>query len=273
LGGERDFPAPAPAPPYGQTLSVHNGTDPNGTWSLYTFTDTWGQYAAQTGWTLTLTTPDPRLLSVAVGGAGSGTVTGSGINCPGACSKSYGDGTQVTLTAAPAAGSTFAGWAGDCAGTSSGSCTVTMSAARSVTANFDPAGTSPGGGGTTGGGPPSNAFTFVGGKSCGQGCLEISLPGPGTVTAADAAAGGNTRAIGSAYKKKSHKKRKPMITPVTVVVTQAGTVQLRTVPSQAGKQVLKRRHKLTVTVRITFTPTGGTPSGHTTTVTFKAKKK
>jgi Ca2+-binding RTX toxin-like protein len=133
-GGERDFPAPAPAPPYGQTLSVHNGTDPNGTWSLYTFTDRDNQLTEQSGWTLTLTTPDPRLLTVALGGTGSGTITGSGINCPGTCSKSYADGAQVTLTATPAAGSIFTGWGGDCAGT--GPCTTTMSAARSVTANF-----------------------------------------------------------------------------------------------------------------------------------------
>src|SRR4030095_5918505 len=42
---------------------------------------------------------------------------------------------NVTLTATPAAGSTFAGWSGACSGT--GSCTVTMSAARSVTATFN----------------------------------------------------------------------------------------------------------------------------------------
>jgi hypothetical protein len=41
----------------------------------------------------------------------------------------------VTLTAAPAAGSTFSGWSGGvCSGT--GSCPVTMSAAKSVTATF-----------------------------------------------------------------------------------------------------------------------------------------
>ena len=70
-------------------------------------------------------------------GGGSGTVTSSpvGINCGTDCSESYAFGTVVTLTALPAVGSTFAGWSGaGCSGI--GSCQVTMTAARSVTATF-----------------------------------------------------------------------------------------------------------------------------------------
>jgi aryl-phospho-beta-D-glucosidase BglC (GH1 family) len=78
-----------------------------------------------------------RALTVTRAGAGSGTVTSSpsGINCGSTCTANYSSGTSVTLTAAAASGSTFAGWSGACTGT--GICTVSMTAARSVTATFN----------------------------------------------------------------------------------------------------------------------------------------
>ena len=49
---------------------------------------------------------------------GAGTVTGSGITCPSACSSAYAPGTMVTLTATANTGSTFTGWSGGgCSGT------------------------------------------------------------------------------------------------------------------------------------------------------------
>ena len=76
-------------------------------------------------------------LAVSLAGTGNGTVTSSpaGISCPSTCSASFNSGTTVTLTASAANGSTFAGWSGACSGT--GSCTVTMNAAKSVTATFN----------------------------------------------------------------------------------------------------------------------------------------
>ncbi|HYL12830.1 MAG TPA: hypothetical protein VEV41_07330, partial [Terriglobales bacterium] len=76
-------------------------------------------------------------LSVTLAGSGTGSISSapSGINCPGTCSASFASGTTVTLTATPAAGSTFAGWSGACAGT--GTCNVTMNSAQSVTATFN----------------------------------------------------------------------------------------------------------------------------------------
>ena len=59
----------------------------------------------------------------------------AGVSCGSDCSELYNSGTVVTLTAAAATGSTFTGWSGACSGT--GSCQVTMSAARAVTARFE----------------------------------------------------------------------------------------------------------------------------------------
>ena len=75
-------------------------------------------------------------LTVTAAGSGSGSVTSSpaGISCGTACSASFAVASSVTLTATPAASSTFSGWSGACTGT--GSCSVTMDAAKSVTANF-----------------------------------------------------------------------------------------------------------------------------------------
>jgi hypothetical protein len=76
-------------------------------------------------------------LTVSKAGTGSGTVTSSpaGINCGATCAAPYDVNTSVTLTAAAATGSTFTGWSGSgCSGT--GTCVVTMDAAKSVTATF-----------------------------------------------------------------------------------------------------------------------------------------
>jgi hypothetical protein len=74
-------------------------------------------------------------LSVSLAGPGSGTVTGGGLSCPGACSTAVAAGAAVTLSATPASGSTFVGWSGGgCSGT--GGCTVTVNAATTITAFF-----------------------------------------------------------------------------------------------------------------------------------------
>lgn len=59
----------------------------------------------------------------------------SGIDCGSACSAIYPHGATLTLTAMAALGSTFTGWQGACTGTAT-TCTVTMDAAKGVTAIF-----------------------------------------------------------------------------------------------------------------------------------------
>ena len=81
--------------------------------------------------------PGPFSLTVAKSGTGTGTVTSTppGISCGTTCSASFASGTVVSLTATPDTGSTFAGWGGACSG--SGACSVTMDAAKSVSANLN----------------------------------------------------------------------------------------------------------------------------------------
>ncbi len=79
-------------------------------------------------------------LSVDVTGSGTVSSSPSGINnCSNSCSANFSIGQNVTLSATPAAGWTFAGWTGACAGT--GSCVVSMTVAKSVTATFNPSAT------------------------------------------------------------------------------------------------------------------------------------
>jgi hypothetical protein len=94
------------------------------------------------------TTVQPTL-SIELAGGGQGTVTGTsgGLNCSNAggasagptCQATVAEGTQVTLTAAPADGSTFTGWGGNGVSCPVGApCAVTVTSSRTVTAAFEP---------------------------------------------------------------------------------------------------------------------------------------
>ena len=80
--------------------------------------------------------PTTPTLTVEKAGTGNGTVTSSpeGIDCGSDCSESYQSGTEVTLTAAPAADSAFDGWSGasDCADG-----VVTLDSNTTCTATFN----------------------------------------------------------------------------------------------------------------------------------------
>ena len=82
-------------------------------------------------------------LTVTKSGSGSGVVTSNpaSIDCGATCGASFAAGSTVVLTAAAQADSVFAGWTGACTGT--GSCNVTMDAAKAVNAEFKPATTIP----------------------------------------------------------------------------------------------------------------------------------
>lgn len=80
-----------------------------------------------------------RQLSVTTTGSGAGSVVSfpAGIVCSGPCDGEFDEGSGVTLTATAGAASNFATWRGCDSEPAVGICRVTMSAARSVFAEFD----------------------------------------------------------------------------------------------------------------------------------------
>jgi subtilisin family serine protease len=126
--------------------------------------------------------PELASLCVARTGTGSGSVTSSpaGIDCGSACSMTFAPGTQETLTATPAAGSTFAGWRGACAGT--GLCTVSPMTTDSVTARFDTSGV-PAGWEEQPLAPPGEREPFALESSAPFSFYNVSLSADGTVRA------------------------------------------------------------------------------------------
>jgi PKD domain/Divergent InlB B-repeat domain len=78
-------------------------------------------------------------LSVTKSGTGTGKVTSpAGIDCGATCSFTFPGATVVTLTATADPGMFFMGWSGSgCSGI--GTCSVTMNAAKTVDAKFEPA--------------------------------------------------------------------------------------------------------------------------------------
>ena len=83
-----------------------------------------------------MSTPPPSVtLSVSLTGKGTVTSSPGNINCPSnSCSADIDKNTSVTLTATPGSGATFSQWGGACSGT--GSCVVSMTADRTITATF-----------------------------------------------------------------------------------------------------------------------------------------
>ncbi|MBK8321692.1 MAG: DUF4214 domain-containing protein [Betaproteobacteria bacterium] len=86
--------------------------------------------------TFDLTAPTTHSLSVTRIGTGSGSVASlpAGIDCGATCTASFANGSTVTLTPTPAAGSVFVGWSGSCSG--SGACSITLGSGATVAAQF-----------------------------------------------------------------------------------------------------------------------------------------
>lgn len=130
-----------------------------------------------------------RALGVSPTGAGSGTITGNpaGIACGNTCSASHVDGTSVVLTAAPAAGSAFVQWGGDCIGTTT-TATVPLTASRACSAQFEPVHTLSVAKTGTGNGVVTSVPAAI---SCGDTCSTQAVAGTTITLTAASAAGSN----------------------------------------------------------------------------------
>lgn len=118
---------------------------------------------------------------------GSGNISSSpaGIDCGADCTEAVNKGSTVTLTAIPDVGYKFSGWTGGCRGTAT-TCTVSMSAAKSVTATFRPIFTLTVNKMGTGTGTVTSTPIGI---NCGTDCIEDYLGGTAVTLAAKAAKG------------------------------------------------------------------------------------
>ncbi|MBK5273652.1 MAG: hypothetical protein JJE30_01180 [Desulfuromonadales bacterium] len=118
------------------TTGANSSVEGTGPWS-------WSCNGSNGGTTVPCLATNVYSLGVTVSGSGSGSVHSSftipgvpdNIACmSGNCSVGYPVGNVVNLTATPDISSTFGGWSGDCTSTP---CSVTMNAAKNVTATFN----------------------------------------------------------------------------------------------------------------------------------------
>ncbi len=119
--------------------------------------------------------------------------------------------------------------------------------------------------------PPPNDISTPGGSvtfNNGTFTVPVTVPGPGTLSAAQAPAATTSRVTAAAAAKK-----KKLVKRATKTVTQAGVVKLKMKLTKKGKRVLRRKGKVKVRLAITFTPTGGTANTEVTRFTIKKKKK
>lgn len=124
--------------------------------------------------------------------------------------------------------------------------------------------------------PPSNQFSvgpkvkFKNGGT--KATITVNVPGPGTLSASQQGATASASASRVVVLKAKGKK-KASIVPTSVNATAAGPVTVTIKLTGPAKKVLAKKRKLTVSVALTFTPTGGSPATQVKTLTFKKPAK
>jgi hypothetical protein len=220
-------------------------------------------------------------MTVTLAGPGSGSVSdGKFIACPTKCTATYLKGAKVTLTATPAAGSTFAGWSGGgCSGT--GPCTVTMSAAQLVTATFDalPSGTttssgSPGGGNSNGSPVLRSVAALLHQtlkSAIANGIIfNVACAGACHVTIRLFLDGANASRLHLATDARARRKRKSpvLVGSATITLSGAGSKKAAVKLSRSARRAFARLRSVKLTANAVATG-GGSTSSRAFTVTLK----
>lgn len=179
-------------------------------------------------------------ITVAKEGTGAGTVTSApaGIDCGSTCSYAYRYGTRVTLTASPAAGSTFTGWGGACSGTAT-TCSLRTDQARNVTAAFA---------GSVGPEP-----TPVDDPSLR--IVSIRQAGPLITVRVAVSAAGSVRTVGTVARRSGRTERS-VVCRTARVVSAASAVTLRCRLNRVGR-TLRARQALRVRLQTVYRPADG----------------
>uniref|UniRef100_A0A6J5ZT19 Unannotated protein n=1 Tax=freshwater metagenome TaxID=449393 RepID=A0A6J5ZT19_9ZZZZ len=209
-------------------------------------------------------------MTVTKEGAGSGSVISSpaGIDCGATCSAAFNQGLELTLTATPAAGSTFTGWSFACppnkavksvcrkivtipAGSGSNSSptfTFSVDYDTYLVATFAKAAPA-----------PSNLFTVsADGASTADLLTLVKVPGPGTAAQLGTFSGAAS----------SRSARRVTACRASKKLSKAGRYKLSCKLTSAARSA-RRKGSIRVSLRTTFTPTGGAARTVTRTVTLK----
>ena len=105
--------------------------------------------------------------------------------------------------------------------------------------------------------PPSNQFSLLKktiSSKTGGATLSVKLPGAGKLDVLGTAKAG---------------KKKITVGHVVLNAGKGGTFSVTLKPSAAAKTVLAEKGKLSVTLKLTFSPTGGTENSSTSQITLK----
>lgn len=197
------------------------------------------------------------LNTLIVNKSGSGTVSGSGVDCGTTCSISrldYQD-TGIALTATPSAGQVFKGWSGACSGT--GGCSLNLTQAQTVTATFEPApDPNPN--------PDPNPVT----PSLEVGALKVKVGKKGAYFTSRATV--NTAGSLAQVATTGSRKKKTWCRTMTTART-AATYSLKCNLGSKGRRYLKKR-SLALTVTTTLRAATGTSATNTRRLKIKRKR-